>query len=438
MSQYRTPPVILRGQTLSFDGNPFKQDPISTLRHESDGAVMLEGGRIIAAGPATDVIKANPGYDVTHYGDDSLIMAGFVDTHMHYPQTDIVASYGEQLLEWLERYTFPEEQRYGDPAYARLMADVFLDQCLSNGTTSASVYATVHPESADAFFEAASARNLRMACGKVCMDRNAPDGLMDTAQSAYDQSAALIKSWHGKGRNTYAITPRFAPTSTPEQLEALGALWQEHPTALMQTHISENADEIKWVAELFDDLPDYFGVYDAFGLTGPGSIFGHAIHLTDRERAAMTASGSAIAHCPTSNAFLGSGVFNIAANRGTPLGLASDVGGGPDFSMFATMRAAAEAASFHGNSLHPAQAFWLATIGGAEVLRMDDRVGNLDIGKEADLIVIDLKSTDQLTRRIGRATSLEDVLFAQMILADDRAIRETWIGGLCQYQAAAD
>lgn len=438
MSQYRTPPVILRGQTLAFNGNPFKQDPSSTLRHECDGAVMLEGGRIIAAGRAGDVISANPGYDVTHYGDDALIMAGFVDTHMHYPQTDIVASYGEQLLEWLERYTFPEEQRYGDPDYARLMADVFLEQCLRNGTTSASVYATVHPESVGAFFQAASDRNMRMACGKVCMDRNAPAELIDTAQTAYDQSAALLKRWHGKGRNTYAITPRFAPTSTPEQLEALGALWQENPNALMQTHISENAEEIKWVTELFDDLPDYFGVYDAFGLTGPGAIFGHAIHLTDRERAAMAASGSAIAHCPTSNAFLGSGVFNMAVNRGTPISLASDVGGGPDFSMFATLRAAAQAARYHGHSLHPVQAFWLATIGGAEVLRMGDRVGNLAVGMEADLTVLDLKSTEQIARRIDRAENIEDTLFAQMILADDRAVRETWIGGVRQYQATLD
>jgi guanine deaminase len=287
MSQYRTPPVILRGQTLSFGGNPFKSDPASTLRHESDGAVMLEGGRIIAAGPAAEVIKANPGYDIQSYGDDALIMAGFIDTHMHYPQTDIVASYGEQLLEWLERYTFPEEQRYGDPVYARSMADAFLDQCMINGTTSASVYATVHPESADAFFEAASARNLRMACGKVCMDRHAPAGLMDTAQSSYDQSETLIKKWHGKGRNTYAITPRFAPTSTPEQLEALGALWQEHPTALMQTHLSENATEIKWVAELFDDLPDYFGVYDAFGLTGPGACTCPNVSVSPSPRLAL-------------------------------------------------------------------------------------------------------------------------------------------------------
>ena len=435
MSLMKTPAVILRGQTLSFSGNPFLQPPEETLCHDSDDAILLENGVIKAKGAAADVIKVNPNTPVNDCGD-ALIMAGFIDTHMHYPQTDIIASYGEKLLDWLERYTFPQEQRFEDAFIASQAADFFLDQCLSNGTTTACIYGSVHPQSIDALFEASTGRRLRMAAGKACMDRNAPEGLRDTAQSAYDQSRALIEKWHDKSRCTYAVTPRFAPTSTPEQLEALGALWAENPTCLMQTHLGETQAEIAWVKELFPDAKDYLGVYEDFGLTGPGAIFGHAIYLTEREKQVMHASGSAIAHCPTSNAFIGSGLFNMheATNAKLPFSLASDVGAGTTFSMFATMRSAYEAAHFHGIPLNPIQAFWLATCGGAQTLRMGDKIGNLEVGMEADLIVIDLDSTPLIENRMARAENLSDILFAQMILADDRAIKETWSGGLCVWQ----
>ncbi|MEK9723744.1 MAG: guanine deaminase, partial [Rhodospirillaceae bacterium] len=349
-------------------------------------------------------------------------------------------SYGEQLLEWLDTYTFPTERAYADPAVARAAADFYLDECLKNGTTTAAVYATVHPESVDAFFEAATERKLRMACGKVLMDRNAPDELMDTAQSGYDQSKALIGRWHGRGRNVYAITPRFAPTSTPEQLDAAAALWREHPDALMQTHLAENPNEIEWVAALFAEAPDYLGVYEQFGLAEPGAVFGHAVHLTERERAAFRDTGAAIAHCPTSNTFIGSGLFDMQGLRDAAdpvtVGLATDVAGGSSLSMFATMRTAYEVAQLRGYSLHPAKAWYLATVGSATAMRMADKVGNLAAGMEADIVVIDTRSTPLIERRVARADGIWDELFAQMILADDRAIRATYAAGTLVYAAA--
>ncbi len=433
--------LVLKGQTLGFADDPFRVGPEAAVMHFSDGAVWIEDGLIRAVGPAGEILGRVPGAQVIDYGD-SLIAAGFVDCHVHYPQLSMVASYGEQLLEWLEKYTFPTESAFADPDHARAAAGFFLDQCLSNGTTTSSVYATVHPGSVDAFFEAASERGLRMACGKVLMDRNAPDALRDTAQSGYDQSKALIEKWHGVGRNIYAITPRFAPTSTPAQLEAAGALWKEYPDALMQTHLSENPKEVAWVAELFPEAPDYFGVYEKFGLAGPGAIFGHAIHLTERERAAIRDSGSAIAHCPTSNAFMGSGLFDMAGLRDcarpVTLGLATDVAGGPSLSMFATMRAAYEIAQLRGTSLHPAKAWYLASAGSAAAMGCDDRVGNLAPGMEADIVVIDLASTPPIARRMAGADSLWDALFAQIILADDRAIRATYAAGQLVYPGTAE
>jgi guanine deaminase len=272
-----------------------------------------------------------------------------------------------------------------------------------------------------------------MTAGKVMMDRNAPPALRDTPKASYDASKRLIGRWHEKGRLTYAITPRFAPTSSAEQLDAAGLLWAEHPSCAMQTHLSENRAEIDWVASLFPDAPDYFGVYESFGLTGPGSNFGHAIHLSERERAAFRASGSGVSHCPTSNAFIGSGLFDMAGLRAgadpVTVGLATDVGGGSSFSMLATMRSAYEIAQLRGYSLHPVNAFWLATAGSAELLRQSDRVGALERGLEADIILLDPKATPLLAQRAARADSVSDLLFALMILGDDRAVRRTYSGG---------
>ena len=429
--------LVLKGQTLSFADDPFLVGPEAAVEHYSDGAVWMQDGLIRGVGPAMEILDTATGATVVDYGD-YLITAGFVDCHAHYPQLPIIASYGEHLLAWLEKYTFPIERRFNDPGHARAAADLFLDECLRNGITTSSVYATVHSSSVDAFFEAATERNLRMACGKVLMDRNAPEELCDTAESGYEQSKALIGKWHQVDRCVYAITPRFAPTSTPAQLEAAGELWKEHPDALVQTHLSENAKEITLVAELFPEAPDYFGVYEHFGLTGPGAIFGHAIHLTEREQAALRQSGSAIAHCPTSNTFIGSGLFDMAGLRegAQPVivGLATDVAGGSSMSMFDVMRTAYEISQLRGYSLHPAKAWYLASVGSAKAMQLDDRIGNLAPGFEADVTVIDLVSTPLIEQRMAGADTLWDALFAQMILADDRAIRATYAQGRLVHQ----
>ncbi len=422
----------IRGQIFAFTADPFEVDPQTAYTFDSDGAVVIDAGHIIETGAASAILARHPGIRVDHY-PDHLIMAGFVDCHIHYPQVRVIASYGAQLIEWLNTYTFPAELAFADPAHAAAIADIFFAEVLRNGTTTVSSYCTVHPQSVDAFFAAATARNMRVAGGKVLMDRNAPAGLTDTPQAGYDQSKALIERWHGQGRNVYAVTPRFAPTSSAEQLAAAGALWSEHPGTLMQTHVSENLKEIAWVRELFPDASDYFGVYERFGLVGPGANFGHAIHLSAREGDALRDSGSGISHCPTSNTFIGSGLFDLAGMksgpRPVPVGLASDIGGGSSFSMLSSMRTAYEIAQLRGHSLHPVQAFHLATLGSAKVLRMEHQIGNLAPGYEADIIVLDPKSRPILAERVSQARGLEDVLFALMILGDDRAIVATYIAG---------
>ncbi len=428
------PGMILLGQTLSFCGDPFVVPPETTLRHEPRGAVLVRDGRIAAVGPAERVLRAPDaiGCPVVDHGN-KLIMAGFVDCHIHYPQIDVIASYGTQLLEWLDRYTFPAEQRFADPGYAAVAADFFLDECLRNGITTACVYCTVHKGSVTAFFERAAARGLRMVAGKVCMDRNAPAGLTDTATSAYDDSKALIDTWHGHGRLGYAITPRFALTSTPEQMDALGALWRERPDVLMQTHIAENRDEIAAILEAFPHHADYLTIYEHFGLIGPGTVLAHCIHLTERERRALHDTGAAVAHCPTSNLFIGSGLCDVHGLHGPPgpvtMGLATDVGGGSSFSPFATMRAAYEVAQLRGATLHPVQAFYLATLGSAKALRLNDRIGNLMPGYDADIVVLGLTSTPLIARRMTTITEIWEGLFVQMILADDRAVDTVYAAG---------
>jgi guanine deaminase len=426
-------PFALRGRTLSFCDDPFRVGPAAAVRANDDGAVVVADGRIVEVGPAHETLARHPGVAVETYGADALIMAGFVDSHAHYPQMEVIGSYGEQLLEWLNVYTFPAETKYSDSHYARAEADAYLDVCLANGVTTASVYCATYPTSVDALFEGALARGMRMAAGKNLMDRFAPSALCDTAETGYRDSKALIEKWHGRGRLSYAVTPRFAITSSPEQLEAAGALWREHPTTLMQTHMSENLAEIAWARELYPDAPDYLGAYERYGLIGEGANFGHCVHLTEREIARLTETGSGVSHCPTSNAFIGSGLFDMQGLRdcATPLrvGLATDIGGGSSMSMFDTMKAAYEVAQLRGYSLHPVKAFWLATQGSADVLRVADRIGNLAAGYEADMIVLDLKSTPLIAHRMRTANDLFEALFVQMILADDRAVRATYVAG---------
>ncbi|WP_095590390.1 guanine deaminase [Actibacterium ureilyticum] len=420
---------LLLGQVLRFDGTPFAD--IGAARHIRRGAVLVVDGRIADHGDADALCAAHPQATRHDYGA-GLITAGFVDAHVHYPQTAIIASWGKRLIDWLNTYTFPEEMRFGDPDVAAEIAARYLDLTLSHGTTTACSYCTIHPESVDAFFTAAQARGLRALAGKTCMDRNAPDGLRDTAQGAYDDSRALLNRWHGVDRLSYVITPRFSPTSTPEQLDALGALWAEHPDCLMQTHLSEQVDEVEWVHDLFPEARDYLDTYERFGLLGPGAVFGHAIHLTGRERARLKDTGASLIHCPTSNTFIGSGLFDMDGlmAEGQRIGLATDTGGGSSFSMLRTMAAAYEVAQLMGRALHPAELYWLATAGSAQALRLDEKIGNIANGLEADLIVLDLASTPAIAQRAARADDIWEALFPTIMMGDDRAIRQVWIGGV--------
>lgn len=415
---------LLLGQVLSFTGDPFEDIAAARLSE----AVLVEGGLIRAVGTAAALRAAHPMARLTDYGK-SLISAGFIDAHVHYPQTAIIASWGKRLIDWLNEYTFPEEIRFADPAYAVEVANRYFDLALAHGTTSMCSYATSHPVSVDAFFEAAKSRGLRAYAGKTCMDRNAPDGLLDTAQSAYDDSKRLLQKWHGAGRLAYVISPRFSPTSTPEQLAALGALWREYPDCLMQTHLAEQPDEIAWVKALFPQSRDYLDTYEAQGLLREGAVYGHALHLTKREKARLIEAGASLVHCPTSNTFIGSGLFDIGLARQLRVGLATDTGGGSSFSMLRTMAAAYEVAQLRHQALHPAQLWWLATIGSARALRSEHQIGNIAVGLEADLVVIHLASTPAIEQATRRAGDIWQAIFPTIMLGDDRAVEAVWIGG---------
>jgi guanine deaminase len=416
---------ILLGRVLSFRPTDFAAGPEAA---RIDEAVLIEGGQIRATGSAAAMRAAHPQARVTDYGP-CVISAGFIDAHVHFPQTAIIASWGKRLIDWLNTYTFPEEMRFADPDYAGLIAERYFDLALAHGTTSMCSYATIHPASVEAFFTGAKARGLRAWAGKTCMDRNAPEGLRDTAQSAYDQSKALLQSWHGVDRLSYVITPRFSPTSTPEQLSALGALWAENPACLMQTHLSEQTDEIAWVQSLYPQARDYLDTYEAHGLLRPGGLYGHAIHLTPREIARLAEMDASLVHCPTSNTFIGSGLFDMGLARQIRTGLATDTGGGSSFSMLRTMAAAYEVGQLRGEALHPATLWWLATCGSARALRAEARIGNIAPGMEADLTVVDLASTPAIAQAAARAESLWEALFPTIMMGDDRAIRAVWING---------
>lgn len=418
------------GQTLFFEADPFVAPVNDATQHDARGALLVRNGRIAALGTADDLRAAYPRIPATDFGQ-KLIVPGFVDAHAHYPQTAIIASWGKRLIDWLNVYTFPEEMHFDDPVYARALADRYLDLLLDHGTTAVCTYATIHPESVHAFFTAAAIRNMRVLAGKTCMDRNAPDGLRDTAQSAYDDSKKLAERWHGRGRASYVLTPRFSPTSTPAQLEALGALWAERPELPMQTHIAEQAEEIAWVRALFPDARDYLDTYERFGLLGPGAIFGHAIHLEAREQDAIREAGAALVHCPTSNTFIGSGLFNTAKmkTQGQIVGLATDTGGGSSFSMLRTMAAAYEIGQLNGVALHPAQLLWLATEGSAAALGLGGVIGTLREGAEADLTILDLASTPAIAQRMARANDIWEALFPTIVMGDDRAIAAVAVAG---------
>ncbi|GHG91199.1 guanine deaminase [Pseudodonghicola xiamenensis] len=423
-----TQEILLTGRVLSFDRTPFETTPETSAR--LDEALVIRDGRIAAVGETAALAAAHPNASRHDHGQH-VIVAGFIDPHVHFPQTAMIASWGKRLIDWLNSYTFPEEMRFANPAYAAEIAARYLDLTTAAGTTTMCSFCTIHPASVEAFFTEAKARGQRVVAGKTCMDRNAPEGLRDTAQSSYDDSKALLEKWHGEGRISYAITPRFSPTSTAEQLEAMGALWAEHPECLMQTHLSEQTDEIAWVKQLFPDARDYLDTYESFGLLGANGLYGHAIHLEPREKDRLREVGAALVHCPTSNTFIGSGLFDMTGlmAEGHRIGLATDTGGGSSFSMLRTMAAAYEIGQLRNNPLHPAQLLWLATVGSARALRMEDRIGNIAPGMEADLVVLNLASTPAIAQREAEAEELWEAIFPTIMMGDDRAVAEVWIGG---------
>ncbi|HWL05224.1 MAG TPA: guanine deaminase [Xanthobacteraceae bacterium] len=422
---------ILRAAALTFDRDPFLSDPAASFTYWADAAITLENGLIrsvapfaAAAIPQTAQVASYP---------DSLVLPGFIDAHVHYPQTQMIAAFGEHLLAWLDRYTFVAEQQFADRTHAEEIAGVFLRELLRNGTTTAAVYCTVHPQSVEAFFAESARFNTRMIAGKVMMDRNAPAALCDTVESGVRDSLHLMERWHGRGRQLYCVTPRFAGSSSPEQLAAAGRLWREHPGVYMQTHLNESLDEIAWIASLFPEHKSYLDVYDSAGLTGPRAIFGHGVHMTEADFALCHATGSALAHCPTSNLFLGSGLFRLfearRPDRPVRVGLGTDIGAGTSFSQLTSLNEAYKIAQLGNTRLTAAHAFWLATRGGAQALYLDDRIGALAPGYEADMVVLDLAATPLMEFRMGCCETLMDKLFVAMMLGDDRMVRATYVAG---------
>ncbi len=430
--------TAIRGSLFYLVDDPFLNDNSDCVVYESDGIILIEDGRILDVGSARDVLPKIPqGTDIHHY-PNSIIMPGFIDAHIHYPQVEIIGSYGTQLLEWLNKYTFPTEAKFNNEQHAYNIAEFFVDELKRNGTTSASIFCTSAPESVDAIFQAAEQENMLILAGKMMMDSHAPASILDTPQSSYDDSKTLIDRWHNKGRAIYTVSPRFALTSSPAQLEMASTLMKEHHDVRLQTHISENVDEIKRAMELYPERKNYTDIYDHYGLLDSRAIYGHAIHMSEGELRRFHETGATFAHCPTSNFFIGSGLFNIEMakqeNRPVTVGLGTDVGGGTSFSMLTTMSEAYKMAQMRGISLTAIQGFYLSTLGSATALGIEDRVGTFKVGHDADVVVLDPRATPLLNLRAGVADTLEELLFVLMICADDRAIEATYIAGQEVYE----
>jgi guanine deaminase len=419
-----------RAPILSLRGDPREGGP-DALVHHCDGLLLVEDRHIAAVGdfealasrlPADVGIEALPG---------KVITPGFVDAHIHYPQVDAMAGWGSQLLDWLENHTYPAERAFRDRPHADAAAEFFLDQLLRNGTTTALVFCTVHKASAEALFEAALKRDMRIIAGKVLMDRGAPADLLDTVDSGRADTEVLIGAYHGRGRLGYAVTPRFAVTSSDAQLQMAGEVLSVHPGVLLHTHLSENRDEIAEVGRLFPGARDYLDVYDRHGLVGPRSVFAHCVHCRDEDMHRLAAKGAAIAFCPSSNLLLGSGLFDLeaAARSKVKTALGTDVGAGGSFSLMHMMGEAYKVGQLRGQTLDPLLAFFLATLGGARALRLDDRVGSLAPGNEADFLVLDPAATPLLARRTAMAHTPAELLFALSILGDDRLVDRTYVAG---------
>ncbi len=420
--------TVLRGRVLSFVSEPQGIDDTASYRYFADGMVVIADGKVQGAGD----------FDAGVVGDAEiidhrphLILPGFIDLHLHYVQSQMIASYAGSLLEWLNTYTFVEEQKFSQQGHAGAVAGAFYDELIRNGTTSAVAYCSSHPRSVDAFFAEAEKRNMLMVGGKVMMDRNAPEALRDSAQSGYDDTKALIERWHGRGRGLYAISPRFAITSTPAQLEASRALVAEYPQCYVQTHLSENAAEISFSMELYPDSPDYTGIYEDYGLLGPKTLLGHSIHLNHRETQVLAETQSVAVFCPTSNLFLGSGLFDRErlAKAGVRIGIATDIGGGTNYGMLATLDEGYKVLQLRGQRLTPLNSFYMATLGNARALSLQGTIGSIEPGCAADLVVLDASATPAMRLRMETVTSLVEELFLLQTLGDDRSIAEVYVAG---------
>ncbi|EPG7064815.1 guanine deaminase [Serratia marcescens] len=408
------------------------------LRHIPDGLLLLNGGVIAWFGSwQQGEALLPPGFAVTEYRDKPIV-PGFIDTHIHYPQTEMIGAYGDQLLDWLNNYTFPTESRYGCERHADAMSAFFLRELLSNGTTTALVFGSVHPQSVDALFSQAQTLNMRLIAGKVMMDRHAPQALLETPEQSYHDTRELIERWHGKGRLGYAITPRFAPTSTPALLAQVQRLREEFPDVWLQTHLSENPQEVAWVKSLFPQSQSYLDVYHRYGMTGGKSVFAHCLHLEEQEWDCLCETRSAIAFCPTSNLFLGSGLFDLqqAWRKRVKLGIGTDVGAGTSFNMLRTLGEAYKVGQLQHYRLSAVEAFYHATLGGARALSLDDKIGNFDVGKEADFVVLDPAVTPLQQLRYANSATPAEQGFVLMTLGDDRNIYRTYVDGKVVYQAA--
>ena len=424
----------LRGDLLDFIATPARADPDSAaLRFRRDHWLLIDAGRIVGAQPAA------PGADwqrVDHAG--RLILPGFVDTHVHSAQLDVIGSWGAQLLDWLETYTFPSEQRFADAQQAQRGSNAFLDALLAHGTTSAAVFPTVHKGSVDALFEGAAARGMRVIAGKVLMDRHAPPALRDDVEGAEGQCEELIARWHGQARLAYAVTPRFAPTSSDAQLAMAAGLLQRHPGLYLQTHVAENRAEVQWVAQLYPQARSYLDVYERFGLLGQRAVLAHGVWLDDADRALLQQHGAMLAHSPTSNLFLGSGLFGWAAaeDAGVHISLASDVGGGTSLSMQRTMADAYKVQAMAGTRLSAWALLHAATRGAATALGLGHEIGSLEGGASADLCIWDWATSPVAKRRQQVARDLHEKIFAWITLGDERDLIESWVAGERRYRRA--
>lgn len=419
---------VLRGRVLTFVSEPQGIDDVASYRYIEDGAVVIGDGKIIMVGEFNP--KAAAHHEVIDHRPN-LILPGFIDPHIHMPQMQVIGSYAANLLEWLNTYTFVEEQKFGDLAHATKIASRFFDELIRHGTTSAAAYCSVHPASVDAFFSEAAKRDMLMVGGKVMMDRNAPEALRDTPQSSYDDSKRLLEKWHGKGRGLYAITPRFAITSSHEQMEMAEALAREFSDNHIQTHVDENLAEVELARELFPNLPDYLGIYERYHLLGPKTLLGHCIHLTHRECEVLAQTRSVAVWCPTSNLFIGSGLFDHDRlhKHGARIAVATDVGGGSSYSMLRTLDEGYKVLQLRGQRLNPLRSFYMMTLGNARAMSLEGRIGAIEAGRDADLVVLDARATPQMALRMDVVDSLANELFLLQTCGDDRAVAETYVMG---------